>query len=78
MENQGREDALRENPNARMGKQFRCTDVGNTSCNWSAVAENEDEVLRRAEEHGREAHGIGEVDDKTKQKIRGAIRDKAA
>ncbi len=78
MENESRQDALRENPNARMGKQFRCADVGNMNCNWSVVAENEDEVLRRAEEHGREAHGIREVDDTTRRKIRGAIRDKAA
>lgn len=78
MENQSREDALKDNPNARQGKQFRCADVGNTSCNWSVVAENEDEVMRRAEQHGKEAHGISNVDDKTREKIRGAIRDKAA
>ncbi len=78
MENQSREDALKENPNARQGKQFRCADVGNTSCNWSVVAENEDEVMRRVEQHGKEAHGINDVDDKTREKIRGAIRDKAA
>jgi len=78
MENQSREDALKDNPNARQGKQFRCADVGNTSCNWSVVAENEDEVMRRAEQHGKEAHGINNIDDKTLEKMRGAIRDKAA
>jgi predicted small metal-binding protein len=78
MENQSRQDALRENPNARQGKQFNCADVGNMNCNWSVVAENEDEVLSRAEQHGREAHGMKDIDDKTRQKIRGAIRDKAA
>lgn len=78
MENESREDALKQNPNARMGKQFRCADVGNLSCNWSVVAENEDEVMRRVEQHGKEAHGISNVDDKTREKIRGAIRDKAA
>jgi predicted small metal-binding protein len=78
MENESREDALRKNPNARQGKQFRCVDLGHMNCNWSVVAENEDEVIRRAEQHGREAHGIKGLDENAKEKIRGAIRDKAA
>ncbi len=78
MEDQSRQDELRNNPNARQGKQFRCADVGHTSCNWSVVGHSEDEVMRKAEQHGREAHGMNNIDDNTRQKIRGAIRDKAA
>ncbi|MGE5113527.1 MAG: DUF1059 domain-containing protein [Acidobacteriaceae bacterium] len=78
MEDQSRQDALRENPNARQGKQFHCADVGHMNCNWSVVGENEDEVMRKAEQHGREAHGISDVDEKTREKIRGAIHDRAA
>ena len=78
MENQSRQDALRENPDARQGKQFRCADVGHMSCNWSVVGENEEDVMRKAEQHGREAHGISDVDEQTRKKIRGAIHDRAA
>ena len=33
---------------------FRCADMGNTSCSWEARGSSQDEVLRKAEQHGRE------------------------
>lgn len=78
MENKSRAEELRDNPNNRMGKEFRCADVGNMNCNWSVTGMHEDEILRRAEEHGREAHGMSDIDEKTRNHIRGAIRDRAA
>jgi predicted small metal-binding protein len=78
MENQSRQDALRDNPNNREGKEFRCADVGPTSCNWSVVGQSDDEIVRKAEQHGREAHGMTDIDDNTRNKIRSAIHSKAA
>ena len=78
MENQSRQDALRDNPNNREGKQFRCADVGPSNCNWSVVAQTDDEIVRKAEQHGREAHGMTDIDEQTRDRIRGAIHDKAA
>jgi predicted small metal-binding protein len=78
MENQSREDALRDNPNNRQGKSFRCADVGVTSCNWSVVGQSDDEIMKKVEAHGREAHGMTDIDDNTRNKIRGAIQNKAA
>ena len=78
MENQSRQDALRDNPNNRQGKEFRCADVGVMNCNWSVTAQSDDEIVRQAEQHGRDAHGMTDIDDKTREKIRGAIHNKAA
>ncbi len=79
MENKSRQDELRDNPNNRMGKKsFSCRDAGNTSCNWSVVGENENDVMRQAEQHARDAHGINNFDDNTRTRVRDAIRDRAA
>lgn len=78
MENQSRQDALRDDPNNREGKEFHCADVGPTSCNWSVVAQTDEEIVSKAEQHGREAHGMTNIDDNTRGKIRGAIHNKAA
>lgn len=55
---------------------FRCSDVG-VSCNWQASGNNEDEIFRKIEQHGREAHNLT-MDEKTRAKIRSAIRTQAA
>jgi predicted small metal-binding protein len=78
MENQSRQDALRDNPNNRQGKEFRCADVGVANCNWSVTGQSDDEIMRKVEAHGREAHGMTEIDAQTRDKIRGAINQKAA
>lgn len=78
MENKSRQDELRDNPNNRMGKSLSCSDVGNMSCNWSVVGEHEDEIMRRAEEHARDAHGITSFDESTRKRVHDAIRNRAA
>ncbi len=79
MENKSRQDELRDNPNNRMGKKsFSCRDAGQTACNWSVVAENEGDVMRQVEQHARDAHGINNFDDNTRNRVRDAIRDRAA
>ena len=79
MENKSRQDELRDNPNNRMGKRsLACRDAGQTSCNWSVVGENDDDVMRQAEQHARDEHGVKNFDDNTRQRVRDAIRDSAA
>ena len=53
---------------------FRCADMGNTSCSWETRGSSQDEVLRKAEQHGREKHNITNMDDATRNKVRSNIR----
>lgn len=79
MENKSRQDELRDNPNNRSGKMsLSCRDAGNTACNWSVVGENEDDVMRKAEQHARDAHGVANFDDNTRSRVHDAIRTRAA
>ena len=58
--------------------RFRCADVGDQSCKWETSGRSEEEIMRNAEQHGREHHGI-QMDDGMRNKVRGAIRnDRAA
>ena len=57
-----------------MAKEFSCRDVG-MDCDFKVKGETEDEILKNAEQHGREAHGMQELTDETKQKIRSVIHD---
>lgn len=41
-----------------MPKVLRCREVG-VDCDFSARAETEEEILKKAAEHGRTAHGMG-------------------
>ena len=53
---------------------FRCADMGNTSCAWEARGSSQDEVLGKAEQHGREKHNITNMDEATRNKVRSHIR----
>ncbi len=55
-----------------MPKEFRCKDLGQ-QCNFSARAESEEEVVKKAAEHARSAHKMPESEE-TKRKIRAAIK----
>ena len=59
-------------------KTFRCADVGNADCRWEAVGRTEAELMPQIERHGREAHGINKIDDSMRNKVRDAIRNRAA
>jgi predicted small metal-binding protein len=61
-------------PNLRV----RCADVGQPNCNWQATGRTEEEVMRQAEQHGREKHNLREWTDEMKNKVRSAIRRIAA
>jgi predicted small metal-binding protein len=60
-----------------MAKELRCADVGMQGCNFVADGANEDEVMRKATEHARTAHGMTTVPPELAQKAKSAIRDKA-
>ncbi len=59
-------------------KTFRCADVGFADCRWEVSGRTADELMPQIEQHGRERHGINQVDDKIRQRIHNAIRDRAA
>lgn len=52
---------------------FRCADVGFTGCNWETRGSSPDEVLRNAEQHGREQHHMTSLDEETRNKVRSKI-----
>ena len=56
-----------------MAKQLRCNDVM-PGCNFVATAETEDELMKKATAHARDAHSIKEVTPELKKKVQGAIR----
>ncbi len=59
--------------------KFRCAEMGQTSCNWEATGTSEDDVMRQAEQHGRERHNLKEFTPEMKEKARRLIhRIKAA
>jgi predicted small metal-binding protein len=56
---------------------FRCADAGFTGCSWETKGSSPDEVLRNAEQHGREQHNLTSIDDETRDKVRSKIRQAA-
>lgn len=59
-------------------RTFRCADVGFADCRWEVTGRTEDELMPKIEQHGREAHSIRTVDEPTRNRIRNAIRERAA
>ncbi len=57
---------------------FRCADVGNADCRWETSGHTEDEIIQRAEEHGRRDHGMRDWTEATRNKVRDAIRHRNA
>jgi predicted small metal-binding protein len=68
----------RESSGSSGDLSFRCKDAGFQSCPWETSGNNEDEILRNAERHGREQHNLSNFDENTRNKVRGAIRQSAA
>ena len=57
---------------------FRCADVGNADCRWEVTGRTEEELMPQIERHGREQHGIGDIDAQMRNKIRNAIHERRA
>jgi predicted small metal-binding protein len=57
-----------------MAKVVRCREVG-VDCDFEARGATEQEVLDKAAEHGRTAHGMQELSPELAAKVRAAIRE---
>ncbi len=58
-----------------MTKEIRCKDVG-VDCDFVATGETEEEIMKKAAEHAKKAHGMNEIPQELVQKVRAAIHDK--
>jgi len=58
-------------------RQFRCSDAGFKECNWQVRGKNDNEIMDRVREHGREAHNISNFDDNMRRKVQDNIRNAA-
>ena len=57
---------------------FRCAEAGDPDCNWETSGETDDEIVRRAEEHWRREHGMGDWTEAMRSKAREAIKHRQA
>ena len=60
-----------------MSKVIHCRDAG-LDCDFIARGETEEELFRNGLEHGRIAHGMTELSEELKGKMRKLIRDEKA
>lgn len=60
-----------------MAKTIHCRDAG-VDCDFVVRGETEEELFRNALEHGRKEHGMTEIPDDLKAKMRTLIRDERA
>jgi predicted small metal-binding protein len=58
-------------------KEMKCRDVGQ-NCNFICRGETEEEVLKKAAEHGKKSHGMTELSEELKNKIKNSIKDAKA
>lgn len=56
---------------------FQCRDIVK-GCPWEVSGKNEDEIMPKIKQYGREQHNMQSLDSETEKKVRGAIRRKAA
>ncbi len=56
-----------------MAKSIKCSDVG-IDCDWSASAENEEELMKKIAEHAKE-HGYTEVPPELLVKVKENIKE---
>jgi predicted small metal-binding protein len=57
--------------------KFRYKDVGFANCPWEATGRNEQDLMPQIERHGKDAHGLKEIDQQTRNKVKNAIRPAA-
>jgi predicted small metal-binding protein len=60
-----------------MLKTIRCRDAG-VDCDFVAKGNTEEELFRNALVHGRKAHGMTEITEELKKKMRSLIREEKA
>jgi len=54
--------------------RFRCADAGYTDCPWETRGSSREEVMRNAEQHGREKHHMTNMDENTRNKVMSNIK----
>ncbi len=59
-------------------KSFRCADAGFSECKWEVRGRSEAELMPQIERHGREQHGVLQMDEGIVTRIKRAIREMAA
>lgn len=57
--------------------RFRCADAGHKECPWETRGSTPDEVMRNAEQHGREKHNMTHMDENTRNQMRSKIQHAA-
>jgi predicted small metal-binding protein len=57
-----------------MTRELNCRDVG-FDCDAVIRADSDEEVMAQAATHGREVHGLQQIDSETEQNIRSQIHD---
>ncbi len=60
-----------------MGYTLKCRDMG-ADCDYVAEGKTEEELMYKAAEHGRTAHGIKELSEKDKRKMRRLMHEDRA
>ncbi len=60
-----------------MGYTLKCRDMG-ADCDYVAEGKTEEEMMYKAAEHGRTAHGIKELSDQDKRKMRRLMHEDRA
>lgn len=57
---------------------FRCSDVGNSDCQWETSGGTEDEVMQNVVTHSRDQHGMTDWTDAMRSRVRNAIKRRHA
>jgi predicted small metal-binding protein len=70
-----RQDKTRQDKKGHPMKAVSCKDVGVMNCDWRTTGESEDEVVRKAESHFRRQHGISNVPQDMKDKVKSMMHD---
>jgi predicted small metal-binding protein len=58
-----------------MPKELRCSDVGMKTCTFVAKGNDTDEVMKKAADHAKTAHGMAMIPPDVEKKARAVIRD---
>ena len=58
----------------RESYSLRCADAGHSECSWEAKGATPDDVMHKAEQHGREQHHLTNMDEETRKQLRSKIR----
>ena len=54
--------------------RLRCADAGHQECPWETRGSTREEVMRSAEQHGREEHNMTNMDENTRNQVMSKIQ----